>query len=308
MLGTSRPLLTPLPFFTPPGSDGTQPGDREPQSTDPSPTGRIMPCMSYGRGGGEKPRFAASGHESSPTLTVEAMNNLTLGGANWQQCPPGYVFLPEPVPPAMQSLEAHVGGLDLDVTDAKSKLEERQSFESDSSRWSHATTKLEDDNGVEEDNGGVGEDNGEVEEEASNEQSVNGSPSNPHEQRAPLASPRWCVTPEQRKKLEAFLEQVPLPSLAACQLLAVKMGVSPQQIEDWFSDRRRLLAAQEGLGQEGHSALAGHSTAVRATVREEQRRKRVSGERVPRVPSLGTLQQSGRSYGDWEAMDVSQAE
>ena len=249
MLGTSRPLLTPLPFFTPPGSDGTQPGDQEPQSTDPSP-----------------------------------------------------------VPPAMQSLEAHVGGLDLDVTDAKSKLEERQSFESDSSRWSHATTKLEDDHGVEEDNGGVEEDNGGVEEEASNEQSVNGSPSNPHEQRAPLASPRWCVTPEQRKKLEAFLEQVPLPSHAACQLLAVKMGVSPQQIEDWFSDRRRLLAAQEGLGQEGHSALAGHSTAVRATVREEQRRKRVSGERVPRVPSLGTLQQSGRSYGDWEAMDVSQAE
>jgi hypothetical protein len=141
-------------------------------------------------------------------------------------------------------MQAHVGGLDLDVTDAKSKLQERQSFESDSSRWSHATTKLEDDNGVEEDNGGVGEDNGEVEEEASNEQSVNGSPSNPHEQRAPLASPRWCVTPEQRKKLEAFLEQVPLPSHAACQLLAVKMGVSPQQIEDWFSDRRRLLAAQ----------------------------------------------------------------
>jgi hypothetical protein len=77
------------------------------------------------------------------------MNNLTLGGANWQQYPPGYVFLPSPVPPAMQSLEAHVGGLDLDVTDAKSKLEERQSFESDSSRWLHATTKLEDDNGVE---------------------------------------------------------------------------------------------------------------------------------------------------------------
>ena len=246
MLGTSRPLLTPLPFFTPPGSDGTQPGDLEPQSTDPSP---VLPAM-----------------------------------------------------------QAHVGGLDLDVTDAKSKLEDRQSFESDSSRWSHATTKLEDDNGVEEDNGGVEEDNGGVEEEASNQQSVNGSPSNPHEQVAPLASPRWFVTPEQRKKLEAFLEQVPLPSLAACQLLAVKMGVSPQQIEDWFSDRRRLLAAQEGLGQEGHSALAGHSTAVRATVREEQRRKRVSGERVPRVPSLGTLQQSGRSYGDWEAMDVSQAE
>ena len=233
----------------------------------------------------------------------------------------------------MQSLEAHVGGLDLDVTDAKSKLEESQSFESDSSRWSHATTKLEDDNGVEEDNGGVGEDNGEVEEdnggveednggveedngevevEASNEQSVNGSPSNPHEQRAPLASPRWCVTPEQRKKLEAFLEQVPLPSHAACQLLAVKMGVSPQQIEDWFSDRRRLLAAQEGLGQEGHSALAGHSTAdrvtIKVTVKEEQQRKRASGERVPRVPSLGTIQETWRSYGDWKAMDVSQAE
>ena len=255
-MGTRRALVTPLPFATP-GSDGTQPGDQEPQSTDPSP-----------------------------------------------------------VPPAMQ---AHVGGLDLDVTDAKSKLEESQSFESDSSRWSHATTKLEDDNGVEEDNGGVGEDNGEVEEdnggveeEASNEQSVNGSPSNPHEQRAPLASPRWCVTPEQRKKLEAFLEQVPLPSHAACQLLAVKMGVSPQQIEDWFSDRRRLLAAQEGLGQEGHSALAGHSTAdrvtVKVTVSEEQRRKRVSGERVPRVPSLGTIQETWRSYGDWKAMDVSQAE
>lgn len=100
------------------------------------------------------------------------------------------------------------------------------------------------------------------------------------------------------KKLEAFLEQVPLPSLAACQLLAVKMGVSPQQIEDWFSDRRRLLAAQEGLGQEGHSALAGHSTADRVTVREEQRRKRVSGERVPLVPSLGTIQETWRSYGD----------
>ncbi len=248
-MGTRRALVTPLPFATP-GSDGTQPGDQEPQSTDPSP-----------------------------------------------------------VSPAMQ---AHVGGLDLDVTDAKSKREERQSFESDSSRWSHATTKLEDDNGVEEDNGGVGEDNGEVEEEASNQQSVNGSPSNPHEQCAPLASPRWCVTPEQRKKLEAFLEQVPLPSLAACQLLAVKMGVSPQQIEDWFSDRRRLLAAQEGLGQEGHSTLAGHSTAdrvtVKVTVREEQRRKRVSGERVPRVPSLGTIQETWRSYGDWKAMDVSQAE
>ena len=127
-----------------------------------------------------------------------------------------------------------------------------------------------------------------------------------------MPAPRWCVTPEQRKKLEAFLEQVPLPSLAACQLLAVKMGVSPQQIEDWFSDRRRLLAAQEGLGQEGHSALAGHSTAdrvtVKVTVREEQRRKRVSGERVPRVPSLGTIQETWRSYGDWKAMDVSQAE
>ena len=248
MLGTSRPLLRPLPFATDPGSDGTLPGDREPQSTDPSP-----------------------------------------------------------VPPAMQALEAHVGGLDLDVTDAKSKREERQSSESDSSRWSdasHATAKLEDDSGVEEDSGGV-------EEEASNQQSVNGSPSTPHKQRTPQASPSRCVTPEQRKKLEAFFEQVPLPSLAACQLLAVKMGVSLQQIEDWFSDRRRLPAAQEGLGREGHSALAGHSTAVRVTVRvsvrEEQRRKRVSGERVPRVPSLGTLQQSGRSNGDWEAMDVSQA-
>jgi hypothetical protein len=40
----------------------------------------------------------------------------------------------------------------------------------------------------------------------------------------------------------------------------------------------------------------------------EQRRKRFSGESVPRVPSLGTIQETWRSYGDWKAMDVSQAE
>ena len=57
--------------------------------------------MSYGRGGGEKPRSAATGHEPSPTSILEAMNELTLAVANWQQtswvCPPGYGFLPEPV-------------------------------------------------------------------------------------------------------------------------------------------------------------------------------------------------------------------
>jgi len=69
--------------------------------------------MSYGRGGGEKPRFAATGHEPSPTSILEDMNKLTLGGAYWQQrweCPPGYAFLPEPwaaAPARLHLLAAH---------------------------------------------------------------------------------------------------------------------------------------------------------------------------------------------------------
>ena len=125
---------------------------------------------------------------------------------------------------------------------------------------------------------GVGASLGLGVEEAADEWGVHGKscPSNAHKQRAPLSSPRWNVTPEQRKTLEAFFEQVPLPSRAARQLLATKMGVSPQQIKVWFRNRRQ--------------------------------RKRVSGQGGSGGHSLGTLQQSGNSYGDWGHMDVSQAE
>jgi hypothetical protein len=203
MLGSSRPLLMPLPFATDPDSDGTLPGDWEPHAA-----------------------------------------------------------LPPTAPPATHALEALVGGLEFDVTDVISMLED-QAIESD---CSHTTS--EDDQG-----GG--------EEEAADERSVHGKscPSNSHKQRAPLSSPRWNVTPDQRKTLEAFFEQVPLPSRAARQLLATKMGVSPQQIKVWFRNRRQRKRVS---GQGGQGGSGGHS--------------------------LGTLQQSGNSYGDWGHMDVSKAE
>jgi hypothetical protein len=54
------------------------------------------------------------------------------------------------------------------------------------------------------------------------------------------------VTAEQRYTLEAFFEQAPLPSRAARQLLATKMGVSPQQIKVWFRNARQRK--RQGLG------------------------------------------------------------
>ena len=71
------------------------------------------------------------------------------------------------------------------------------------------------------------------------------------------------VTPEQQEKLEAVFEQAPKPSHAAHQLLATKMGVSPQQTKVWFCDARQ--------------------------------RKRVLGQGGSGGGSLGTLQQSENS-------------
>lgn len=71
------------------------------------------------------------------------------------------------------------------------------------------------------------------------------------------------MTPEQQEKLEAVFEQAPKPSHAAHQLLATKMGVSPQQTKVWFRDARQ--------------------------------RKRVLGQGGSGGGSLGTLQQSENS-------------
>ena len=96
------------------------------------------------------------------------------------------------------------------------------------------------------------------EEAAADEWGVHGKscPSNAHKQRAPLSSPRWNVTAEQRYTLEAFFEQAPLPSRAARQLLATKMGVSPQQIKVWFRNARQRK--RQGLGCTEVASLGPH--------------------------------------------------
>ncbi|KOO29275.1 zinc finger protein (homeobox domain) [Chrysochromulina tobinii] len=96
------------------------------------------------------------------------------------------------------------------------------------------------------------------EEAAADEWGVHGKscPSNSHKQRAPLSSPRWNVTAEQRYTLEAFFEQAPLPSRAARQLLATKMGVSPQQIKVWFRNARQRK--RQGLGGTEVASLGPH--------------------------------------------------
>lgn len=76
-----------------------------------------------------------------------------------------------------------------------------------------------------------------------------------------LSSPHLNETPEQQEKLEAVFEQAPKPSHAAHQLLATKMGVSPQQTKVWFRDarQRKRVLGQGGSGE----GLIGHSAAVR---------------------------------------------
>ena len=105
---------------------------------------------------------------------------------------------------------------------------------------------------------GVGASLGLGVEEAADEWGVHGKscPSNAHKQRAPLSSPRWNVTPEQRYTLEAFFEQAPLPSRAARQLLATKMGVSPQQIKVWFRNARQRK--RQGHGCTEAASLGPH--------------------------------------------------
>ena len=82
--------------------------------------------------------------------------------------------------------------------------------------------------------------------------------------RAPPVT-RWNLTPEQRQYLEAFYAEAPLPSRAARQVLADKMGVTLQQIKVWFRNRRQRdrlskRTSGEGLGSLGSLAQSGNSS------------------------------------------------